>query len=139
MILATTTALREQETIRGRKLPSAPAGRHPVLARSATDANARLKGVTAVHPAAIGVGPFNVASDRAAPALLPSRGGVNGGVPHMIFLTIRGAASAVHAELGGSQPAPVCDGAERSTPPKRNRGARWQGCAQRACSGAPAP
>ena len=28
------------------------------------------------------------------------------------------------------------DGAEGSTPPRANRGARWQGCARRACSAA---
>jgi hypothetical protein len=51
-------ALRERETIAGQKPSSAPAGPHVVRPQSETDATARLKDATAVHPAAIGIAMF---------------------------------------------------------------------------------
>jgi hypothetical protein len=51
-------ALRERETIAGQKPSSAPAGPHVARPPSETDANARLKDATAVHPAAIGIAMF---------------------------------------------------------------------------------
>src|SRR3984893_15416903 len=45
-------ALRERETVAGR------AGRHVVRPQGETDANARLKDATAVHPAVIGIAIF---------------------------------------------------------------------------------
>jgi hypothetical protein len=57
MIMA-ILAPRERETIAGQKPSSAPAARRVVRPQSEPDANARLKGATAVHPAVIGIAMF---------------------------------------------------------------------------------